>query len=173
MKLNRNKTFATLIAFLLISTLTASISPMFTAKAHSPQWSIPTWVYVVPAPLHCMLGISMTFVMWLTLMPPGSSVTNDWNWRGIKLTLTKPSGATEVLGGTTGFTTDSTGSTYTSYVPDEIGNWTVRVDFPGQLYGVNPAIPDWKHPKLCILQRHIPSKQFHNHILLCNKNHSR
>ena len=64
--------------------------------------------------------------------------TTIGTWRGIKLTLTKPSGATEVLGGATGFTTDSTGSTYTSYIPDEIGNWTVRVDFPGQVYGVNP-----------------------------------
>ncbi len=138
MKTLKNKTIATLIALLLILTLTTSMSSMLTANAHSPQWTIPTWVYVVPAPLHCQLGTSMTFVMWLTLVPPGSLANNDWRWRGIKLTLTKPSGDTEVLGGTTGFSTDSVGTTYTSYTPDEVGNWTVRVDFPGMQYGVNP-----------------------------------
>ena len=104
------------VALLLIITVSTSIAVLPEANAHSPQWSIPTWVYVVPAPLHCQVRHQMTFVMWLTLLPPSSSVNNDWNWRGIKLTLTKPSGATEVLGGSTGFTTDSTGSTYTSYV---------------------------------------------------------
>ena len=136
--LSKTKT-ATIALLLLLATTITSIAVSPEADAHSPPWTIPTWVYVVPAPLHCQVGTPMTFVMWLTLMPPSSSITNDWNWRGIKLTLTKPSGATEVLGGSAGFTSDSTGSCYTSYVPDEIGNWTVRIDFPGQVYGVSPA----------------------------------
>ena len=127
MQISKNKTNT--IALLLIFTISTSIAFLPEANAHSPPWTIPTWVYVVPAPLHCQVGTPMTFVMWLTLLPPSSSSTNDWNWRGIKLTLTKPSGATEVLGGPAGFTSDSTGSCYTSYVPDEIGNWTVTIEF--------------------------------------------
>ncbi len=126
------------IALLLIITISTSIAVLPEANAHSPQWTIPTWAYVVPAPLHCQLGTQMTFIMWLTLLPPSGLSTNDWNWRGLKLTLTKPSGATEVLGGSSGFTSDSTGSCYTTYTPDEIGNWTATISFPGQVYGVNP-----------------------------------
>jgi hypothetical protein len=136
MQISKNKTNT--IALLLIFTISTSIAFLPEANAHSPPWSIPTWAYVVPAPLHCQTGTQMTFIMWLTLLPPSSSATNDWNWRGLKLTLTKPSGATEVLGGPAGFTSDSTGSCYTTYTPDEIGNWTATISFPGQVYGVSP-----------------------------------
>jgi hypothetical protein len=80
----------------------------------------------------------MTFVMWLTLLPPSASMTNDYNWRGFTITLTKPDGTTEKLGP---FVTDSTASCYTSYTPDQIGNWTAKVDFPGQVYGVGFITP--------------------------------
>ena len=34
------------------------------------------------------------------------------------------------------FTTDSTGSTYTTYVPDQIGNYTITTNFPNNTYPI-------------------------------------
>jgi hypothetical protein len=126
---NEKKIFALTAAFLMLS-MTIPLTAMPVANAHSPPWSIPTWAYVQPAPEVVGVGEQMTFVMWLTLVPPGSSVTNDIRWRGYMLYITKPDGKTDTLGP---YSTDSVGSTYASYTPDQAGNYTVLFKFPGQV----------------------------------------
>ena len=44
-----------------------------------------------------------------------------------------PDGHVETLGP---FTTDSTGSTYTTYVPTQIGNYTITTNFPNNTYPI-------------------------------------
>ena len=51
----------------------------------------------------------------------------DLMWTGIKMTITRPDGTTETLGP---FTTDSTGSSYTTYTPTQVGNYTITTNFP-------------------------------------------
>jgi hypothetical protein len=50
-------------------------------------------------------------------------------WSGITITVTKPDGTTQTLGP---FTTDSTGSTYTLYTPDQVGDYTITTKVPDQ-----------------------------------------
>jgi hypothetical protein len=57
----------------------------------------------------------------------------SYGWSGITITVTKPDGTSQTLGP---FTTDSTGSTYTTYVPDQIGNYTVTTNFPDNTYPI-------------------------------------
>jgi hypothetical protein len=57
-----------------------------------------------------------------------------YGWTGITITVVKPNGVTEKLGP---FTTDSTGSTYTLYTPDQVGVYNITTDFPQQEMPVN------------------------------------
>ena len=52
-----------------------------------------------------------------------------YGWTGITITVVKPDGTSQTLGP---FTTDSTGSTYTNYVPDQIGRYNITTHFPQQ-----------------------------------------
>ena len=121
---------ASLVTFFLLLTITAPLVILPTAEAHTPPWQIPTWAYVAPAPEVVGVGQQMTFVMFLTLMPPGSSVNNDVRWRGYMLYITKPDNSNDTLGP---FSTDSVGNTYAGYTPTQIGNYTVTFKFPGQV----------------------------------------
>ena len=76
------------------------------------------------------LGQPVAFVIWNTRVPDGALVTNDIRWKNYTIVLTKPDNTTEVLGG---FNSDPTGSTYTQYTPNQIGNWTVKLIFPAQI----------------------------------------
>ena len=121
---------ASLVTFFLLLTIASQLVILPTAEAHTPPWQIPTWAYVAPAPEVVGVGQQMTFVMFLTLMPPGSSVNNDVRWRGYMLYVTKPDNSTDTLGP---FSTDSVGNTYAAYTPSQIGNYTVTFKFPGQV----------------------------------------
>lgn len=48
-------------------------------------------------------------------------------WEGITITVVAPDGTTETLGP---FKTDSTGSTYTLYTPDQVGTYNLTTNFP-------------------------------------------
>jgi outer membrane protein assembly factor BamB len=54
------------------------------------------------------------------------------SWKGLTVTVTKPDGTTETLGGTDGFKTDPTGGTGTIYVPTMEGTYKFQTHFPAQ-----------------------------------------
>lgn len=99
-------------------------------SAHNPAWEIPTWCYMQVSPNPVGLGQPVAFVIWNTRVPDGALVTNDIRWKNYTIVLTKPDNTTEVLGG---FNSDPTGSTYTQYTPNQIGNWTAKLIFPAQV----------------------------------------
>jgi outer membrane protein assembly factor BamB len=148
-----------LISFFLIITIAITIVPLNFANAHTPTWQIPTWAYVAPAPETVGVGQQMSFVMFLTLVPPGSSVNNDIRWRGYTLTITKPDGSNETLGP---YSTDSVGTTYALYTPDQVGNYSVTFKFPGQIltttgtYANDTFLPSQSTAKFIVQQDSIP-----------------
>ncbi len=60
--------------------------------------------------------------------------TQAYGWTGLTIKVVAPNGATETLGP---FTTDSTGSTYTLYTPDQVGTYNLTTYFPQQEMPVN------------------------------------
>jgi hypothetical protein len=54
------------------------------------------------------------------------------HWNGLTVEVFRPDGKVDVLGGSKGFSTDSTGGTGTTYVPTMTGNYTLRTHFPEQ-----------------------------------------
>ena len=103
----------TSIPFMSISSVQAQ--EVTTIKTYAISDAIPNPVGVGETVLKC--GISQA--------PPSAS----YGWKGLTIDVVTPSGQTETLGP---LTTDSTGSTYALYVPDEVGVYDLRTNFPEQ-----------------------------------------
>jgi len=102
--------------------------------------SIPTHVYIMVAPNPVGVDQQFNIVMFNPQVPPSALMGNDIRYQ-FKLNITKPDGTVETLppssdntgsvstgGAINGvFVSDSTGSAYTGYVPDQTGNYTVTV----------------------------------------------
>ena len=58
----------------------------------------------------------------------------SYGWEGLTIDVVTPSGQTETLGP---LRTDSTGSTYALYVPDEVGVYNLTTNFPEQTVPIN------------------------------------
>jgi outer membrane protein assembly factor BamB len=110
---------------------------------------IPTFVYVVPSPNPVGVGQSISFIMMNPQVPNDALDTNDIRYQ-YSLKIDKPNGETETLpppGATSGvynqyikegrFISDSTGSAYTMYTPDQVGNYTVTITFHELFYRWN------------------------------------
>jgi hypothetical protein len=68
-------------------------------------------------------------VFWLNWPPPtAAGITGD-RWQNLKVVLTTPGGTVENLGT---FVSDPVGSSYTTYLPTEVGEYKVNFTFPGQ-----------------------------------------
>ena len=109
---------------------------------------IPTWCFGIASPNPVGVGQTFNVIMMNPQVPPNALLGNDIRYQ-FHLEVTKPDGTTErfpeagqtqgnVGGGEGGigdgvFVSDSTGSTYTAYTPDQTGNYSIEVFFH-QLY---------------------------------------
>jgi hypothetical protein len=133
---NKNKMLLaiTLILLLTVSGLMASF-PITTA--HTPKWDIPTVSYVSVAPNPVGVGQTAYVIVWLDMIPPTAQGPNGDRWT-FYVNITDPSGGITTLGP---LTSDDLGGSYTKFVPDKLGTYTLESIFPGQtLAGDNPPL---------------------------------
>jgi len=105
-------------------------------NAHDPAWEIPTYAYLVVSPNPVGVGQTMFVVMWLHGAPPTAVGVAGDRWHDFFLDITKPDGTTETLGP---YTSDATGSTYALYTPNQVGQYTFKLRYTGQVLSlVNP-----------------------------------
>ncbi len=128
MKLQRNKTLST-TALILILTVSAIMVSMPAANAHTPAWNIPTYAYVTCSPSTVGVGQYTQIVMWLDKYPPTAEGPGGDRWQGFKLVITKPDGTTATP---TPNPTSQVGTTWVTYVPDQVGTYTIVFSWPGQ-----------------------------------------
>ncbi len=134
-KIRRTKTLLT-VAFAL--TLTLSMFAAYPlANAHTPPWTVPTYAYLAISPNPVGTGQTVIIVMWLHMAPPTAAGNAGDRWHDFNIQITKPNGQTQKLGP---FTSDPTGSTYTLYTPDQLGTYTFRLDYTGQVLSLNNPI---------------------------------
>ena len=133
----KNKIMAILIATLLISTTGASLLLTPTANAHTPAWEIPTYAYMNARPNPVGVGQQVIIVVWLDKIQAGTVISNDIRFNDYKLTITKPDGATDIVNWPV--VIDTTSSAYTLYTPTQVGNYTLKFEFPGQIFTRNRA----------------------------------
>ena len=128
--MNKKKTEIISIAaiLLLLFSLTIAIIPL--ANAHDPPWEIPTTAYLVVSPNPAGVDQSLFLIMWLNGPPPTAEGIGGDRWQGFTIEVTKPDGTTQTLGP---FMSDPTGSTYTTYTPTQIGTYTFKFSYPGQI----------------------------------------
>ncbi len=123
------KTIKTLFSVLLILTFAASMALMLPATAQPPAMSMKTYAIIDAVPNPVGVG-EQVLIRTGVIEATGDA---SYGWTGITVTVNKPDGTTETLGP---FTTDSTGATFTTYTPNQVGTYKFTTNFPQQ---VNPV----------------------------------
>jgi hypothetical protein len=129
------KRTALVIPTLLALTLVFPIVAFPIVNAHTPAWQIPTYAYLTVAPNPIGVGQTTAVIYWLDVPPPTAGGSGGDRWRDITIDVVKPDGTTTTLGP---FVSDPVGSGGTIFNPDQTGEYTFTVNFPGQtlsLYG--------------------------------------
>ena len=114
------------------------------ANAHTPAWQIATFAYISVAPNPVGVGQTTIVYTWLDKTYGGSeaALTNQERFHNYNLTIIKPDGSVEQH--ITDYISDPTSSMYTKFTPDQVGNYTLIFNYPGQFYnqfagGYNPT----------------------------------
>ena len=125
----RGTTTLSSIALTLILTVSAIMTNMPVVNAHTPALTINTYAYVAATPNPVGLGQYTTIVMWIDKCPPTATGTSGQLWSGYKLTITKPDGTQQIIGP---LESGSTGSTWTTFTPDQVGSYSIVFSWPGE-----------------------------------------
>ena len=151
MKMLKNKT-ATAIALFLVLTIAITLVALPIANAHTPAWNIPTYAYILTAPSTIGVGQTTLVYMWLDAVygvaggntaavgTNGSTasaalISNGYRFHNYKLTITAPDGTVSTQTWDTIW--DTTSSQYYSFTPTKVGTYTLKFEYPGQVYGAN------------------------------------
>jgi len=94
---------------------------------------IPTFTAGVLAPTPVGVGQQVSMIFYNFMQPPDASYTNDIRYE-YKLKLEKPNGDVEILPSSGTFVSDSTGTTFTLWTVDQVGNWIITVEFQELFY---------------------------------------
>jgi hypothetical protein len=132
MKILRSKTMATAIALFLLLTITVTLVALPVANAHTPPWQITTFAFVQAAPNPIGVGQSGLIYMWLDKVIDGAALANNKRFQNYTLTITAPNGTvtTRIFP----VCWDPTSNLGYSFTPDQVGTYTLKFTFPGQVY---------------------------------------
>jgi outer membrane protein assembly factor BamB len=130
-----------MIALFLMLTITATLVILPVANAHDPAWTIPTYAYVAAAPNTVGVGQYTLIIMWIDWVPPTAGGLGGDRWKGFKLDITKPDGSKETLGP---FTSGPVGTTFATYTPDQVGDYSIVFSWPGQTATNGTGTPNFR-----------------------------
>jgi len=142
----KNKTnLKTKAAIALILMLTIAI-PLFAIPPTDGQTSAgksTTHAMLTVNPNPVGVGQPVLIVMWVGMLLPSASVTNDIRFHDYSLTITKPDGKTETMNWN--IIEDTTLTQYTKYIPEQVGTYTINFSYPDQTYTWNAtaAMRQW------------------------------
>ena len=128
MKNQTSKSKISVIALVLLLTISAILVALPAVNAHDPPWELVTYCYVAPAPPIVGVGQPMLIQFWLNYLPPTASGAYGDRWE-ITVEVTTPDGTKQTLGPTK---SDPVGGGYIWYTPTQLGTYTVVSKFPGQ-----------------------------------------
>lgn len=134
-KLVKETILATTLALMLSFSALFAALPM--TAASTPPIQIPTYAYLAISPNPTGVSQSVFLVAWLHMAPPTAAGNAGDRWKAFTVDITKPNGQTQRLGP---IDSDPTGSTFFSYIPDQIGTYTFVFKYPGQVLSLyNPT----------------------------------
>ena len=117
------------ISFLLIVAFLASTIAVVNVPTANAQETPTMKTYPIVDAIPNPVGVGQETLLKCGISEAAPSAS--YGWTGITITVESPDGHVETLGP---FTTDSTGSTYTTYVPTVVGNYTITTNFPNNTY---------------------------------------
>ena len=121
----KNKTIATLITLILMSTIaisTIAYLPPASALTHTES---NTYSFITVSPNPVGIGQPMTIMFWLVEMNPLSAANQDNVWHNFTLTITKPDGTAE----TKSTNANSAAGAVIIYAPDQSWQLHFRIHF--------------------------------------------
>ena len=128
----KNRISAIAIAICLMLSMAASMMLVPNANAHTPAWQIPTFAFINAAPSPVGVGQKVSIIMWVDKIPDGAAFGNNVRFHNYQLTITAPDGTTQTQ--TFAVASDPTSSQFYAYTPTQVGTYTAKFTFPGQLY---------------------------------------
>jgi outer membrane protein assembly factor BamB len=132
MKIGKNKTAAIAFAIFMMVSMSASMLLVPSAGAHTPAWTLPTFAYINASPNPVGVGQGVEVIMWLNYVIDGAAANNAVRFQNYQLTITDPKGV--VTTKTFPIISDTTSAQDYFLVPDTVGVYTLKFDFPGQIY---------------------------------------
>jgi hypothetical protein len=121
---NKNKRISTL---LLVFTFAVSALVMAIPIQTQAQTTTTMRTYAISDAIPNPIGLGESTLLKCGISQAAPSAS--FGWTGLTIQVVAPDGKTETLGP---FTTDSTGSTYTTYTPTQVGNYNLTTFFPQQ-----------------------------------------
>ena len=142
------------IAVVLILTMTVATFSINTPLAQAAD--IPTWMFLTVQPDPIGVGQTANIVYWLDKAPPTAAGPRGDRWQNWKLEITSPDEKTETrnLG-----ISDAAGSGYLAFTPTQIGNYTLKVTFPGQNITQGTTTNWYKSSESAIVQLSVQQEQ--------------
>jgi hypothetical protein len=115
----------TTLSLILVLAITTLIGGISIANAQPPGPDKKTYAFVGLIP--DTVGVGQEVLVHMGINTPTGGP--EWGWTGLTAKVTRPDGTTFTLGPKT---TDATGGTGTSFVPNQVGTYQVQVFFPEQ-----------------------------------------
>jgi outer membrane protein assembly factor BamB len=139
MKILRNKSKAVTIALILVLSFATAFVALPMVGAHEPPWEVPNWAFISCVPDVIGVGQQMVIVFWANAIPPTASGAYGDRWT-FYVEVTKPDGTTETLGP---FTSDPVGGGWTTYTPDQVGEYSIVAIMEDHVITGEPKVPGW------------------------------
>lgn len=119
------------ITFVIMLTISAILVALPVASA-DPSTEITSYAYLLPIPNPIGVHQTTYITIWVDAPLPDANVDNDIRRHDYKLTITKPDGAIETREWPV--VQDTTNLAFTSFTPDQVGDYTIQFDYAGQTY---------------------------------------
>jgi len=131
----KSKTITAIALFLTLTIAITLVALPATNAQSSGQMASYAFIHAEPNPVG--VGQTTYIAMWVDTPLADASIYNDIRRHGYKLTITKPGGSTEVKEWS--YIDDSTGAQYIAFIPDQVGTYTLKFDYAGQVYTWNAS----------------------------------
>jgi hypothetical protein len=136
---NQNKILCAVFLVLLFASSIFIALP--SVIAHTPSWNIPTYAYLVASPDTVGVGQYTLLIMWLNTVVPTSGGVGGDAWRNFKINITDPNGQKSTIGP---FTSGAVGTTFTTFTPTIVGQYTMIFYWPGQILTNGTGEPNFR-----------------------------
>ena len=133
MKTLKNKTLAILIALILTLSMSASMTLLPSASAHTPPWQITDVAHINAQPNPIGVGQPETIIFWAAQPLPNAAITNNIRKTNYTLTITGPDG-TVVFNQDYNNIVNPGGEQAVEFVPAVVGTYNATFHFKGMTY---------------------------------------